>query len=199
MEKQLKARVFKAVISEWGEPVLFAPNKNGKLRFCIDYCKLNMGAVKDTFFLPGIDAYMDSPGSAKVFTAPDGDPRYQQMNIRKEYCPNTSFVCHAGSYQYKTMPFGLTNAPSTPERSIDTIFTPYRWNICLVYLEDVMIYWKTVKDHIRHVDEILTALKEERVKLNIKRCYFFQNTIDYFGQTTNLDKYEIDQANMALL
>lgn len=73
------------------------------------------------------------------------------MNIRKEDRPKTDFVCHAGSYQYKRTQLGLTIAPATFQCALDLILTQFGWKTCLEYVEDVIIYSKTVEDHIRHV------------------------------------------------
>ena len=193
--KQLKADVIEPAYSEWAAPVLFAPKKDGKLRFCIDYRKLNQASVKDSYPLPRMDECIDSLGTAKIFTTLDAYSGYWQVPIRQEDRPKTAFVCHAGTYQYKRMPFGLTNAPATFQRALDMILTKYKWQTCLIYLDDVIIYSKNVEEHIQHVDEILHCLSKAGVTLKIKKCKFFTTTVDYLGHVIKPGKLEIDRTN----
>lgn len=81
IEKQLKAGVFEHSVSEWAAPVLFSAKKDVKLRFCIDYRKLSIMTVRDTYPLPRMDEYIDSLGEAKVFTMLDAYSGYWQINI----------------------------------------------------------------------------------------------------------------------
>jgi len=60
----------------------------------------------------------------------------------------TAFVCHEGAYQYKRMPFGLINAPATFQRALDIIFSGVKWQSCLIYLDDVIVYSKTEEKHV---------------------------------------------------
>ena len=147
VDKQLKAGVIEPAMSEWAAPVLFAPKKDGKLRFCIDYRKLNSMTVKDTYPLPRMDECIDSLGESEYFTTIDAFAGYWQINLRKRDRHKTAFVCHAGTYEYKRMPFGLTNAPACFQRALDMILTKYKWKTCLVYIDDVVIYSKNVDDH----------------------------------------------------
>ena len=110
-------------MSEWAAPVLFVPKKDGKLRFCIDYRKLNSMTVKDTYPLPRMDECIDTLGEAQYFTTLDAYSGYWQMKIRKQDRPKTAFVCHAGTFQFVRMPFGLTNAPACFQRAHDLILT----------------------------------------------------------------------------
>ena len=92
------------------------------------------------------------------------------------------------------MPFGLTNAPATFQRSLDLIISQFKRRTCLVYIEDVIIYSKSVEDHIRHVDEILTALEEAGVTLKISKCYFFRQEVEYLDQIIKPGHLEVDRA-----
>ena len=195
VKKQLEADVIEPAQSEWAAPVLFAPKKDGKLRFCIDYRKLNGMTVRDSYPLPRMDECIDSLGDAQIFTTLDAYSGYWQMPIRPQDRPKTAFVCHAGTYQYKRMPFGLTNAPASFQRALDLILTRHKWKTCLIYLDDVVVYSNSIEEHITHVNEILTCLSEAGVTLKIKKCSFFTKEIEYLGHTIKPGKLEIDRAN----
>ena len=195
IKKQLDAGIIEPSQSEWSAPVLFVPKKDGKLRFCIDYRKLNEMTIKDSYPLPRMDECIDSLGEATIFTTLDAYSGYWQMPVRESDRHKTAFVCHAGTYQYTRMPFGLTNAPASFQRALDFILTKYKWKTCLVYLDDVIIYSKSVEDHIRHVDEILECLAAAGVTLKMKKCKFFTTTVEYLGHIIKPGKLEVDQAN----
>lgn len=175
--------------------MLFARKKDGKLRFFVDYRKLNELTIKDSYLLPRMDECIDSLCEAKVFKTLDAYSGYWQIPIRKEDKAKTAFVCHAGDYKYADMPFGVTNESASFQRALDMILTQYKWQTFLVYIDDFIVYLTTVEEHIRHVDEILTVLKKEGVTLNISRCTFFSDKIDYLGHVIRQGEIHIDDTN----
>ena len=177
IDKQLKAGVIEPSNSEWAAPVLFAPKKDGRLRFCIDYRRLNTITVKDSYPIPRMDECIDSLGDAKVFTTLDAYSGYWQVAIDEKDRAKTSFVCHSGQYQYVRMPFGLTNAPATFQRALDTILSPFKWKTCLVYIDDKVIFSNNVEEHIRHVNEVFTTLRQAGVTLTVSYTHLTLPTI----------------------
>lgn len=101
-----------------------------------------------------------------------------RLTFEKEDSPETVLVCNVGWYQYNLTPIGLTTALATFQQALEMILTQLRWNICLVHIDDVIIYSNTVEDHIRHVAEILTALQVGEVRSKTNKCYFVQHTIE---------------------
>ena len=97
------------------------------------------------------------------------------------------------------MPFGLTNAPATFQRALDMILSQFKWKTCLVYIDDVIIYSKTVEEHIHHVDEVLTALGKAGVTLKMKKCTFFSDKVEYLGHVIRPGRLEVDGTNTASL
>ena len=77
--------------------------------------------------------------------------------------------------------------------------TRFKWKTCLVYLDDVIIFSKDVDDHIKHADEIITALTEAGVTLKINKCFFFQRKVEYLGHMVKPGQLEIDRTNVASL
>ena len=93
------------------------------------------------------------------------------------------------------MPFGLTNAPATFQRALDVILNRFKWKTCLVYIDDIIIFSKTVDEHIDHVDEILGIFRTSSVTLNINNCKFFSDSVEYLGHVVRPGKREVDGAN----
>lgn len=97
------------------------------------------------------------------------------------------------------MQFGLTNAPASFQRTSDVILTKIKWHTCLVYIDDIIICSNTVKDHIRNVNEILTALSLAGVTLKIKKCRLFSDAVAYLGHIIKPSRLEMNCANTASL
>ena len=90
------------------------------------------------------------------------------------------------------MPFTLTNAPSIFQRALDIALSKYKWQTCLVYIDDVIAFSKSVEDHINHLDDVLTLLSQAGISLKWKKCEFFHQHIKYLGHVIRPGKLEID-------
>lgn len=100
-------------VSECATHVLFAPKKDGSLRFSVDYRNLNTMKIKDSYPLPWMEDCIDSLGEAKAFKSLEDYNSYWKVSIAPQNRHKASFVCHAGIYQYIKMILGLTNTPPT--------------------------------------------------------------------------------------
>ncbi|MGL5706859.1 MAG: reverse transcriptase domain-containing protein [Aeromonas sp.] len=179
--KLLKAKIIRKSTSPWRAPVVATIKKNGDLRMCIDYRKLNSVTIKDAYPMPNIDEIFDSLYGATIFSTLDCYSGYYQVKIRESDIPKTAFSCRSGSYEFMKMPFGLVNGPATFQRCIDEILREEKWKFVSVYLDDVIIYSKTVEEHQEHVTKILEKLEMSNIKLNRDKCKFFQEEVKILG------------------
>jgi hypothetical protein len=117
LKLQLKGMMEKGYIqpsvSPWGAPTLFVKNKDGTLRLCIDYNKLNKMTIKNKYPLPRIDDLFDQLRGATILSNIDSRSRYHQVQIKDEDIHKTSFRTRYGHYEFVVVPFGITNAPTT--------------------------------------------------------------------------------------
>jgi hypothetical protein len=134
------------------------PKPDGSLRFCVDYRKLNDITVPDTYPLPRMDECIDSQVEAAIFTTLDCNSGYWQIPVDPTDRDKTTFTSHCGIYRFIRLPFGLRNAPGTFQRAVDIILSEVKWQTCLVYLDDVIVFSSSREAHMRHVDEALTLL-----------------------------------------
>jgi len=178
VKRQLEAEVIEPTSSEWGFPVVLVPKKDGTLRFCVDYPLVNVVTKKDSYPLPRMDECVDSLGEVTIFSTLDCNAGYWQVAIAPEDGKKTVFVCHEGAYQYKRMPFGLTNAPATFQRALDIILFGVKWQSCLIYLDDVIVYSKTEEEYVSHFDRVLRLLRDAGVTLRLPKCRFFRKTVE---------------------
>lgn len=160
-------KVIRPSHSHWASPVVIVPKKNGKARFCVEYRRLNAITEKDSYPIPRMDDCLDSLGHATYFTSLDCTAGYWQVPLRESDKENSVFTCHYGTFDYNTMLFGLTTAPATFQRALDIILSGLKWQVCLVYFNDVIILSASAEQHIKHVDKILTRMRQSGETLTL--------------------------------
>ena len=181
VKRMLKEGVIEPCTSEWGSPIVFAPKKDGSLRFCIDYRKLNAVTIRDAYPIPRMDECIDSLADATVFSTLDCNSGYWQVEIPEEERDKTAFVSHHGLFRCTRMPFGLKNAPGTFQRAIDIILATVRWQCAIVYLDDIVIFSNNVKEHLQHITKVLSLLNNAGMTLKLRKCFFLQQRVEYLG------------------
>ena len=181
IEEMEKYNIIRESTSPYAAPVVMVPKKEGEMRFCIDYRQLNKATVKDKYPLPRIDDTIDALHGAKYFSTLDLFSGYWQIEIEEKDKHKTAFVCEYGQYEFNRMPFGLTNAPGTFQRLMNKILKSVLYKSALVYLDDIIIFSKTIEDHINDLESVFKLLAENGLKLKIKKCNFFKKKIDYLG------------------
>ena len=145
--------------SPWGTPLLFVKKKDGMLRLCIDYRKLNRVTVKNKYHLPMIGNLSDQLKSAKYFSKIDLRTRYHQLRVREEDVPKTAFRKRYGHYKFLVMPFGLINAPIAFMDLVNRIFHAYLDQFVIVFVDDILIYSRSLEEHKQHLVTTLRTLR----------------------------------------
>jgi transposase InsO family protein len=164
-----------------GAPILFVPKPGGKLRLCVDYRGLNRLTRKDRTPLPLISEILDRLTNSKVYTKIDLKDAYHRLRIREGDEWKTAFRTKYGHFEYLVMPFGLTNAPATFQRYINHALAGLVDNICIVYLDDIVIYSKDRDQHLQAVRSVLTRLQEWSLYINLDKCDWFTDRILFLG------------------
>ena len=167
--------------SPYGAPVLFAPKKDGSLRLCLDFRGLNNQTVKDKYPLPRDQDIFDQLQGARYFSSLDALWGYWQIRMAKDSVKKTSIRTPLGSYEFLVMPFGLTNAPATFQRFMDEALRDYTMKFCMVYIDDIIIYSKTAKEHAEHIHLVLEALTQRQTKIKLSKCNFFKTSVPFLG------------------
>ena len=114
--------IYPVPYSEWVSPIVVVPKKNGKLRICVDFRKLNFVTQKDYFPLPFTDAILDGVAGHECYSFLDGFSGYNQVMIVAACRAYTTFTTNWGTFAYNVMPFGLCNAPATFQRVMTMAF-----------------------------------------------------------------------------
>eukprot|EP00896_Chara_braunii_P021738 GBG79614.1 hypothetical protein CBR_g29763 [Chara braunii] len=167
--------------SPYGAPVLFVRKKNKDLRLCIDYRCLNAQTIKNAGPLPRIDDLLERLGGAKYFSKLDLKSGYHQISIRPQDRYKTAFKTRYGHFEWVVMPFGLTNAPATFHAAMTTEFRATLDRFVLVYLDDILVYSRTLEEHLEHLRCVLETLRSARYKTNHDKCEFVRQELEYLG------------------
>ena len=145
--------------SPYGAPILFSRKKNGKLRMCIDYRMLNSNTVHVTYPLPRVDEMVQRIGGCCVFLKVDLNNAYHQLPMNDSDKEKTAFTCRYGTFEFNVMPFGLMNAPSTFQRVMNSVFMDLLDSGVLIYMDDILIYSKTVAEHKVLLKQVFSLLQ----------------------------------------
>ena len=185
LEKLLRTGVIVPSRSDHASPIVLVRKKSGALRMCVDYRTLNAKTIKDAYALPRIVESMDAMTGSKWFSTLDLQSAYNQVQMEPEDRRKTAFTTPFGLYEYTRMPFGLCNAPATFQRLMQTAFHADMFNILLVYLDDIVVYSNTLDEQLTRLDTVFTRLGSYGLKLEIKKCSFFQKSVKYLGHVVS--------------
>ena len=193
IEDMLASGAIKKSNSPWSSNVVFARKKDGSLRLCLDFRKLNARTVQDAYHLPKIEETFDRLAGATLFSSLDLQSGYWQIPMKDEDKAKTAFsVGNLGFYECERMPFGLTNAPATFQRHMESCL----WDLpfCLVYLDDIIVFSESFKDHQEKLQRVFARLIDCGLKLKPSKCQLFQSKVKYLGHIISEDGIETDPA-----
>ncbi|SYW77519.1 uncharacterized protein UHO2_07448 [Ustilago hordei] len=173
-------------------PVLFVPKKDGGLRLCVDYRGLNEITVKNRAPLPLIEEQLFLLRKARIYTKLDLRAAYNLIWIAKGDEWKTAFGTQLGLYEYLVMPFGLANAPAHFQSFINDIFRDIIGVYVVVYLDDFLIFSDTEEVHVKHVTEVLTRLRSNRLFAKLSKCEFHTKTVEFLGYIIKPTGIEMD-------
>ena len=138
IDRMLELGVIEPSNSEFAAPVVLVPKKDGSIRFCEDYRKLNNIFESDAYPIPRMDEILESDGSAKFISILDLRRGYWQVKMDPDDSAKTAFITPFGLYQFRYMPFGLKGAPATFQRLVDCILSSLPYT--RAYLDDIIVF-----------------------------------------------------------
>jgi len=193
LQELISAGVIRRSHSPWASNVVLAKRKDGRLRMCIDFRQLNERTIKDSYALPRIEELLDCLGGNGYFSVLDMKSGYHQVEVEEQHKQRTAFtVGPLGFFEYNRMPFGLSNAPATYQRLMERCLDGLHLKICLIYLDDLIIFSKTYEEHVNRLEQVFRRLQECGLKLAPKKCKLFKRKVKYVGYIVSPEGIEAD-------
>jgi hypothetical protein len=181
LKELLDLRLIRPSVSSRGAPVIFVKKKDGSLRLCIYYRDLNRAIVKNRYPMPRIDDLFDQMKGATILSKIDLRSEYHQLRIKEGDIPKIAFQTQFGHYKFVVVYFGLTNAPTVFMSLMNEVFRKYLDRFVQVFLDDILIYSKSKREHEEHLRVVLSCLRENKLYGKLSKCSFFQKENHYLG------------------
>jgi hypothetical protein len=170
--------------SPWNSPLLVVPKKVGpdgkiKWRLVVDFRKLNGKTVGDAYPLSDITEILDQFGQSKYFSCLDIVMDYHQIELVPGAGPKTAFSTKQGHWEYQRLSFGLKTAPATFQKMMNSVFIGLTGTRFFLYLDDIVLYARSLADHITKLREVLDRLRTYKLKLQPDKSEFLRKEINY--------------------
>ena len=165
--------------------MFFVFKKNNNFRLCVDYKKLNVLIIKNKCSLSLIDETLNCFVNAAYFIKLDLKNAYHRIKIRKNDEWMTRFRIHYDHFEYAIMLFEFVNVSVTFQTLINKILRELINHICIIYLENILIYFKTHEKHWKCVRKILERLRQFKLYTKLSKCFFMTQMIEFLEYIIN--------------
>ena len=162
-------------------------------RWVNDYRQLNTNTITDSFPLPCISEILSDCGTGKYFASLDMTNSFFQTRMHPDDIKLTAVNMPWGLYEWVVMPMGIKNAPAIHQRRVTSALRPFIGRICHVYLDDIVIWSKTIDVHLQNVTTILNVLRENKLYCNPKKTKLFCTEIRFLGHRISSAGIEADE------
>ncbi|XP_070034663.1 uncharacterized protein [Nicotiana tomentosiformis] len=192
LEKLLAKAFVKPSMYPWGTPVLFVKKKDGTMQMCIDYRQLNKVTINNNYPLSHIDDLFDQLQGARVLSKIDLRSGYHQFKIRNSDVPQTAFRTRYVHYEFLEMSFGLTNTPVMFMDLMNRVFRTYIDSFVIVFIDDILIYLRSMEEHEQHLSVVLQTLREEKLYAKFYKCQFWLDYVAFLGHAVSGEGIKVD-------
>ena len=175
----LQKGIIRESVSPWSSPVVLVKKKNGSFRFCVDLRKVNAVTRKDSFPMPSVFDTLDALNGTTYFSTFDLKSGYWQIEMQPESREKTAFVTQNGLYEFNVMPFGRNKSGASFQRLTGHILRGLEYRFALIYIDDIVIFSKSIEKHLTHLEKVLRIFLDANVKLNLEKCSFVKQRIVY--------------------
>ncbi|MBW0536185.1 hypothetical protein O181_075900 [Austropuccinia psidii MF-1] len=189
-----KGFMLRPTSSSTGAPVLFVKKKDGGLCLCVDYGKINAVTRKNRYPVPPMKQLLTVFNSSTIFSKIDLCGAYNLLRIKEGDEHLTAFRAKYGSYEYLVMPFCLTNAPSCFQNLVNNIFADFLDIFVVVYLDDIMVFFSSEEEHVKHVASVLKRMRDNNLLAKASKCVFHASSVEYLGYIVSSDGLKMDSS-----
>ena len=191
LDRMLEIGVIRASTSPWASPLVMVDKKDGEIRLCVDYRKVNKVSKFDAYPMPKVEEILEEVGPAKIISTLDLAQGYWQVPMVAESQEVTAFITPYSLYEFTVMPFGLHNAPATFQRMMNEVLRDCS-GLSRAYIDDVVLFSPTWEEHLSHLRTVLTCLQRASLTLKLCKCQFALEKVCYLGYLVGGGKIEPD-------
>ena len=199
VDEMLEAEIIEPSDSPWSSPVVLVAKPDGSQRFCVDYRAPNSVTKRDLYPLPRCDDILESLSGAQWFSHLDLRMGYWQIDVAEEDREKTAFATPDGLYQFRKLSFGLTNAPACFMRAMHLILRGLCWSDCLVYLDDIIVFGRTLQEHRERLSLVLSRLTKAGLKINPKKCKLLCEQVVLLGHVVSGEGISTDPEKIRVI
>lgn len=186
IHKMLEQGIIRPSDSAWSSPIWVVPKKadasgKPKWRIVVDFRKLNEKTIDDKYPIPNIADVLDKLGNCQYFTTLDLASGFHQVEMSPQDIPKTAFNVEHGHFEFLRMPMGLKNSPSTFQRVMDNVLRELQNTICLVYLDDIIVFSTSLQEHMVNLEKVFQKLRESNFKIQMDKSEFLKLETAYLG------------------
>jgi hypothetical protein len=179
--------------SPWSSPIILIKKKDNSYRLVIDYRKINAITKKDAYALPRIETLLDTLGNASIFSALDMRSGFYQVALAEDSIEKSAFAtAQLGQWEFTRMPMGMCNSVGTFQRMVDLVFKNLINKSLVAYIDDLNCFSKTHEDHLIDLENLFVCVRQANLKLNISKCFFFKEKLNFLGYIITKDGLETD-------
>ena len=186
VSSMLQDGIIEHSVSPFNSPMFLVPKRSGDWRTVVDFRELNKLTVPPRYPMPVLEEILNSLGDENaVFSTLDLCSGFWQVELDPDSRAYTAFSTPSGHFQYRRMPMGLVGAPSTFQRLINSVFSGLVGNTLFSYLDDIIIFSKSVPEHLEKLNIVLQRLQQAGLKLKLTKCALLRKETTFLGHTIN--------------
>ena len=166
--------------SPWASPIVPVVKKDGKIRLCVDFRKLNGVTVPDPYYMCTLDEILEKVGGSSCLSKLDLSKGFYQIGVDPASVEKTAFISPFGKYSFNRMPFGLRNAPAIFQRAMEEVLRGC-YNCAAPYIDDILVFSPDGEGHVNHLRQVLEALQANGLTIKLNKCQFGMCKLEYLG------------------
>jgi hypothetical protein len=155
--------------SDWLNPVVLTRKKDGSVRFCVDFRRLNELVEQDEFEIPRIDELISHLNNMKYFSLIDLKDGFFQIKINENDKKKTAFYTGKRLMQFTRMPQGYRNNPAVFQRAMNYVLGNEIGKRCLMYIDDILVFGKNIQEHDENLKVVEKIIQRYGLKENLEK------------------------------